>query len=595
MMADQAPMEFQRYCLRWNNHMSNILQMISQHHMKEKFVDVVLVCEDHYIKVHRLILSACSEFFGRSIVVIGRPAIVRTVQMEEAVLNEIERNPETSTRKIAHELNITHVTPYIVLTGVKFEHLKYIIDFMYSGEIKVLDKDIEDILTLGEKLKVKGLCSVVLKERVSLTPQVPPTETDSQKRPKSTKPIPVSVVVPPTKVKQKSLSPNRSIPEVPSQMPKAPIPHDQSLPKKGITSDLHTLVHPPSVDDEKTVSGASTQQTLLSINIKTSAPKVLPKIQIRHPSVINAIATARCDEKKSGQEDVSKTTTGPPKNPNPPESNKQTTEKSKRIELSIVSSGQKSTTNTLKASTKRTVDTPTFSCKSREEGGSTRPSGDSSAMPKDSVPQKVQKQSPSTPVACYEGAQSDNIFDISNIPPILRKGIKRKLTSSKTLENAPASVISDSCTSKPLAEVKRSPSKPRIIEVKSINSKNDLAKSCVTLPNTKATSRIEIIDEEVKSPINSVSTTSVGRVEIGDEEMVDAKEGNMESKTSNRTVLIRDRVDVMKNGTQVPKKVLEEEQKKSINPFMLHMWKSLEPESKRIYYRRARQAVKEEG
>nr|CAH7749917.1 unnamed protein product [Callosobruchus chinensis] len=33
----------------------------------------------------------------------GRPAIVRTVQMEEAVLNEIERNPETSTRKIAHD------------------------------------------------------------------------------------------------------------------------------------------------------------------------------------------------------------------------------------------------------------------------------------------------------------------------------------------------------------------------------------------------------------------------------------------------------------------------------------------------------------
>nr|CAH7725504.1 unnamed protein product [Callosobruchus chinensis] len=45
----------------------------------------------------------------------GRPAIVRTVQMEEAVLNEIERNPETSTRKIAHELNITHVTVWQML------------------------------------------------------------------------------------------------------------------------------------------------------------------------------------------------------------------------------------------------------------------------------------------------------------------------------------------------------------------------------------------------------------------------------------------------------------------------------------------------
>nr|CAH7715284.1 unnamed protein product [Callosobruchus chinensis] len=35
--------------------------------------------------------------------------------MEEAVLNEIERNPETSTRKIAHKLNITHVTVWQIL------------------------------------------------------------------------------------------------------------------------------------------------------------------------------------------------------------------------------------------------------------------------------------------------------------------------------------------------------------------------------------------------------------------------------------------------------------------------------------------------
>nr|CAH7751598.1 unnamed protein product [Callosobruchus chinensis]CAH7754314.1 unnamed protein product [Callosobruchus chinensis] len=45
----------------------------------------------------------------------GRSAIVRTVQVDEAVLNEIERNPETSTRKIVHELNITHVTEWQIL------------------------------------------------------------------------------------------------------------------------------------------------------------------------------------------------------------------------------------------------------------------------------------------------------------------------------------------------------------------------------------------------------------------------------------------------------------------------------------------------
>nr|CAH7742985.1 unnamed protein product [Callosobruchus chinensis] len=66
-----------------------------------------------FIRIHARLSETGS--FKRSTVVIGRPAIVRTVQMEEAVLNEIERNPETSTRKIAHELNITHVTVWKIL------------------------------------------------------------------------------------------------------------------------------------------------------------------------------------------------------------------------------------------------------------------------------------------------------------------------------------------------------------------------------------------------------------------------------------------------------------------------------------------------
>nr|CAH7733128.1 unnamed protein product [Callosobruchus chinensis] len=66
-----------------------------------------------FIRIHARLSETSS--FKRSTVVIGRPAIVRTVQMEEAVLNEIEKNPETSTRKIAHELNITHVTVWQIL------------------------------------------------------------------------------------------------------------------------------------------------------------------------------------------------------------------------------------------------------------------------------------------------------------------------------------------------------------------------------------------------------------------------------------------------------------------------------------------------
>lgn len=38
----------------------------------------------------------------------GRPRTVRTPQVEEAVLNEIDQHPDTSTRKIAEHLNISH-------------------------------------------------------------------------------------------------------------------------------------------------------------------------------------------------------------------------------------------------------------------------------------------------------------------------------------------------------------------------------------------------------------------------------------------------------------------------------------------------------
>ncbi|VEN34310.1 unnamed protein product [Callosobruchus maculatus] len=681
-MEEEEPTGSQRYCLRWNNYTNNILQMISQHHLKEKFVDVVLVCEYHYVKVHRLILSACSMFF-------------------EALLDS----------QVGHVFQ-----PYIVLTGVKFEHLKYILDFMYTGEIKALDKDIEEILALGEKLKVKGLCSVVLREKISINPQGPPTNIDTP-----IKPVPVGIDTPPIAKKESSF-PSASMPDVPLQQTKVPsatlpkvppetlrkvppetltkvpsatlpnvptvtqtkvpsvtlpkvppetltkvpsatlpnvpsvtqtklssvtlpkvppeiptkvpsatlpkvppetptkvpsvtppkvpsatllklppaitsTPNERSVLKKGITSVSHTPVPSVAVDNKETVSGVSTPLSPVAINVTTSPPKLLPKIQVRHPSVINATATARCDEISEG---VTQTTT---ESSNAAMPNKQITEKSKRIELSIVSSGQKSATNILKVSAKQ-ADTLTFTGGSREAGTS----AESSVMPKDSVIPKAQKQTTTPPIVA---AQSDIVFDISKrTPAILKKGIKRKLTSSNTFENVSGS--SDPCVNKTVTEVKFSPSKQRVIEVKTIKSKTDV------VPNkpakTEPTSTTEIRHEQIMPPEKTTA------VKIGDEAMVVAKEETLDL-TSNRTVLIRDRVDVMKNGTQVPKKVLDEEQKKSVNPFMMfanewrgkiasenpgeskreislrisQMWKSLDPDSRRTYYRRARQAVKGES
>lgn len=66
-----------------------------------------------FINVHARLCETGS--FKRTTDVPGRPATVRTVAIEEAVLNRIEEDPQTSTRKIARELNITHTLVWQIL------------------------------------------------------------------------------------------------------------------------------------------------------------------------------------------------------------------------------------------------------------------------------------------------------------------------------------------------------------------------------------------------------------------------------------------------------------------------------------------------
>lgn len=53
----------QQFNLRWNNHTNNILQVFTEQFTSETMVDVTLSCEGHFIKAHKMILSACSPYF----------------------------------------------------------------------------------------------------------------------------------------------------------------------------------------------------------------------------------------------------------------------------------------------------------------------------------------------------------------------------------------------------------------------------------------------------------------------------------------------------------------------------------------------------
>lgn len=47
-------MASQRFCLRWNNHQSNLLSVFDQLLHAETFTDVTLAVEGQYLKAHKV-------------------------------------------------------------------------------------------------------------------------------------------------------------------------------------------------------------------------------------------------------------------------------------------------------------------------------------------------------------------------------------------------------------------------------------------------------------------------------------------------------------------------------------------------------------
>jgi broad-like protein len=111
----------EKFCLRWNDFESNISSAFRELRDDKDFFDVTLACDDEQIQAHKVILSACSQFFR----------------------NILRRNP--------------HQHPLLYLKGVKFTDLQSVLNFMYHGEVNVAQEDLNSFLAVAEDLSVKGL------------------------------------------------------------------------------------------------------------------------------------------------------------------------------------------------------------------------------------------------------------------------------------------------------------------------------------------------------------------------------------------------------------------------------------------------------
>ena len=114
-MADE------KLCLKWNDFQDLVQTSFAELRNDTDFTDVTLACEEQSVKVHKVVLSACSPFFKKL----------------------LKSHP--------------HSHPLIYMRGMKSSDLTAVVDFIYLGETNVFQGQLESFLALAEELQLKGL------------------------------------------------------------------------------------------------------------------------------------------------------------------------------------------------------------------------------------------------------------------------------------------------------------------------------------------------------------------------------------------------------------------------------------------------------
>ena len=112
----------EKFCLKWNDFQSNISKSFSRLQGETQLFDVTLVGQDQRkVSAHRLVLSACSDFFK----------------------NIFYSN--------------THFHPMLYLDGVDSSDINLMLDYMYQGELQIQQEYLDRFLEGANKFKLEGL------------------------------------------------------------------------------------------------------------------------------------------------------------------------------------------------------------------------------------------------------------------------------------------------------------------------------------------------------------------------------------------------------------------------------------------------------
>jgi len=118
----------EEFLLKWNDHHNSFFSIVQDLCASELLTDVTLACgsgEPIIFEAHKLMLSVCSTFF---------------------------RNILTRKRADRYQSH-----PIVFLKDVEPRHMEQLLQYMYRGEINVLQDDLGPLIETARALQVKGL------------------------------------------------------------------------------------------------------------------------------------------------------------------------------------------------------------------------------------------------------------------------------------------------------------------------------------------------------------------------------------------------------------------------------------------------------
>ena len=159
----------EKFCLKWNNFEPNISKTFSRLRNETHLADVTLIGNDHQqVAAHKVVLSACSDVF-------------KTIFWSNSQPNLV-----------------------LYLDSMDTEEIKLMMDYIYHGEVKIFQDEIERFLEIANKYQLEGLLSNEPEKKENLKTNIDITrnETELQKHANLDNNYPMGVV----NVKEKSLA-----------------------------------------------------------------------------------------------------------------------------------------------------------------------------------------------------------------------------------------------------------------------------------------------------------------------------------------------------------------------------------------------------